>query len=97
MIIAIIFDMFPGSVFPVWFEIPLAILLGFMVTKKGKNMLFWSIVAVIVMYITVVIGTYVPFKMTEIYGIPATGVWTIILLIYAYIASVLPVTSLYVQ
>lgn len=94
MIIAIIFDMFPGSVFPVWFEIPLAILLGFMVQKKGKNMLFWSIIAVIVMYITVIIGTYIPFTMPEIFGIPATGVWTIILLIYAYIASVLPITTL---
>ncbi len=27
-------------------------------------------------------------------GIPATGIWTIILLIYAYIAAVLPVTTL---
>ncbi len=94
MIIAVIFDMFPGSVFPVWFEIPLAVLLGYMVTQKGKNMLFWSIVAVIIMYVTVVIGTYIPFKMPELFGIPATGIWTIILLIYAYIASVLPVTQL---
>lgn len=94
MIIAIIFDMFPGSVFPVWVEIPLAILLGFMVFKKGKNMLFWSIIAVVVMYITVIIGTYIPFTMPEIFGIPATGIWTIILLIYAYIASVLPITTL---
>ena len=94
MIIAVIFDMFPGSVFPVWFEIPLAVLLGYMVTQKGKNMLFWSIVAVVIMYITVVIGAYIPFKMPELFGIPATGVWTIILLIYAYIASVLPVTKL---
>ena len=32
--------------------------------------------------------------MPEILGIPATGIWTIILFIYAYIASVLPVTTL---
>ncbi len=46
------------------------------------------------MYITVVIGNYVPVQMNDIAGIPSTGVWTIILLVYAYIASVLPVTTL---
>jgi carbon starvation protein len=42
----------------------------------------------------VVIGVYLPIKMPAIAGIPPTGVWTIILLIYAFIASVLPVTTL---
>ncbi len=53
-----------------------------------------SIVAVIVMYATFIIGYYVPLKMPAIAGIPPTGVWTIILLIYAFIASTLPVTTL---
>ena len=35
-----------------------------------------------------------PFKMPAIAGIPPTGVWTIILLTYGFIASVLPVTTL---
>ncbi len=94
MVIAIIFDMYPGSVFPVWFEIPLAIILGYVVFKKGKNVLIWSIYAVILMYITVIIGAYLPFNLPEIFGISPIGGWTIILLIYAYIASVLPVTTL---
>ena len=38
-----------------------------------------------------VIGYYFQFKMPAIGPIPPTGVWTIILLIYAGIASVLPV------
>jgi carbon starvation protein len=46
------------------------------------------------MYITVGIGAYLPIKMPAVAGIPPTGVWTIILLIYAFIASVLPVTTL---
>jgi carbon starvation protein len=46
------------------------------------------------MYITVIIGAYVPIKLPTIAGIPATGTWTIILLVYAFIASVLPVTAL---
>lgn len=46
------------------------------------------------MYITVIIGAYLPFNLPEIFGISPIGGWTIILLIYAYIASVLPVTIL---
>jgi carbon starvation protein len=46
------------------------------------------------MYITVLIGYFMPIKIPVIWGIPATGVWTIILLAYAFIASVLPVTTL---
>ncbi len=46
------------------------------------------------MYITVVIGYYVPVEMPSIAGIPATGIWTLILLAYAFFASVLPVKTL---
>jgi carbon starvation protein len=46
------------------------------------------------MYVTIVIGTMIPFTIPRIGIIPATGVWTIILLIYAYIASMLPITTL---
>ncbi|MBW1953433.1 MAG: carbon starvation protein A [Deltaproteobacteria bacterium] len=94
LVIAVVFAMFPQSVFPVWLEIPIALLLGYMIYKKGKGAMSWSILAVIVMYITVIIGYWVPIKMPTIAGIPPTGVWTIILLVYAFIASVLPVTTL---
>ncbi len=94
LVIAIVFSMYPTSVLPVWLEIPIAVYLGHLIYKKGANAMTWSIIAVIVMYITVVIGAYVPIKMPTIAGIPATGVWTIILLAYAFIASVLPVGTL---
>ena len=94
LVIAVVFAMFPGSVLPVWCEIPIALLLGYMVYKKGAGIWGWSILAVIAMYITVVLGYWVPLEMPEIAGIPPTGVWTIILLVYAFIASVLPVTTL---
>jgi carbon starvation protein len=94
LVIAVIFNMYPASVFPVWLEIPIAILLGYMIYKKGGNVLQWSIIAVVAMYITVLIGVYLPLKMPAIAGMPATGVWTIILLIYAFFASTLAVTTL---
>ncbi len=94
LVIAVVFAMYPQSVIPVWLEIPIAIYLGYLIYKRGANVTLWSILAVVVMYITVAIGAYVPIKMPAIAGIPPTGVWTIILLAYAFIASVLPVTTL---
>ncbi len=94
LVIAIIFNMFPTSVLAVWLQIPIAIMLGRMIYKKGKHVLTWSIIAVIVMYLTMILGTYLPVTLPTILGIPATGFWTILLFIYAYIASVLPVTTL---
>ncbi len=94
LVIAVLFKMFPQSVIPVWLEIPIAIYLGYLVYKKGANLLVWSIIAVIVMYLTVVWGAYMPLKMPSVMGLSPVAVWSIILLIYAYIASVLPVTVL---
>jgi len=94
LIIAIIFSMYPQSVLAVWVEVPIAIYLGYLIYKKGKNAMTWSIYAIIAMYACVFLGPYLPFNMPAIGGIPPTGVWTIILLTYAFIASVLPVTTL---
>lgn len=94
LVIAVVFAIYPASVFPVWFEVVIAVYLGHLIYKKGKSIMTWSIIAVIVMYLTVAIGAFMPIKMPTVAGIPATGVWTIILLIYAFIASTLPVTTL---
>ena len=94
MVIAIIFDLYPSSVIPVWSQVIIAIVLGYMINKRGANVTLWTIGAVALMYATVLLGSYFPFSMPEILGLPATGTWTIILLIYAFIASVLPVTVL---
>ncbi len=94
LVMAVIFDMFPESVFPMWFQIPIAVWLGWMVYKKNGNLALFSIIAVVLMYSTIIIGSFIPLTLPGIANIPATGVWTIILLIYAYIASMLPVTTL---
>ena len=94
LVIAIIFNMYPQSVLAVWVEVPIAIYLGYLIYQKGKNAMTWSIYAIIAMYVCVFLGPYLPFKMPAVAGIPPTGVWTIILLTYGFIASVLPVTTL---
>ncbi len=93
LVIAIIFDIFPHSVIPVWSQIIIAIGLGIII-RKGGNVTLWTIVAVALMYFTIYLGVLWPVKMPWVGGMPPTGVWTIILLVYAFIASVLPVTTL---
>ena len=94
VVIAVVFARFPGSVLPVWVQIPLAMGLGYVIYKKSANVLLSTTVAVAVMYFTIYLGSIWQFEMPSPFGIPATGVWTIILLIYAWIASTLPVTML---
>ena len=94
LIIAIIFHIYPTSVIAVWLQIPIAVYLGHVIYKKGWNVTLWSLIAVGSLYATMVLGSYFPLQISALFGIPATGIWTIILLIYAYIASVLPVTTL---
>lgn len=97
VIIGIVFDLYPQSVIPVFSEIPIAIWLGYMIYKKGVSHLPISIVAVILMYITVGIGAYIPVDIkpfASLLGLDSISFWVIILLIYAYIASTLPVQIL---
>jgi len=94
LVISIIFSRFPQSVWPVWLQIPIAILLGSLVFKKRGNLFKGTAIAVLVMYLTVLFGSYFPFVMPDILGIPSTGVWTVLLLGYAFFASILPVTTL---
>ena len=99
LVIAVIFSMYPESVLSVWIEIPLAIFVGFWVYRRGGGLLAASLAALTVMYVCVVIGTYVlPISIPAIGALGAFGtpvvLWTVILLVYCFIASVLPVWTL---
>ncbi len=93
VIVAIIFSMYPASVAAVWLQIPIAMALGYFI-RRGSNLNVTTLIAVILMYGVMVLGYYFPFEIPPLFGIPATGIWTILLLIYCYFASVLPVTML---
>ncbi|MCH8192803.1 MAG: carbon starvation protein A [Planctomycetes bacterium] len=100
LVIAVVFALFPESVLPVWLEIPIAMILGVAVYKKKARILPATIIAVVVMYVTVGLGAYIEhahpgaFLLPDLGALPATGLWTIILLAYAWVASTLPVTTL---
>ncbi|PIU66422.1 MAG: carbon starvation protein A [Armatimonadetes bacterium CG07_land_8_20_14_0_80_40_9] len=94
LIIGVLLIKYPMSVFAVWMEIPLALLVGYMIYKKKANLTLWSLIAVGIMYITIYLGTFWQLSLPSIFGLPPIMVWLFILLIYAYIASTLPVTTL---
>jgi carbon starvation protein len=94
VVIASVFSLFPQSVIPVWMQMPIAIWLGFMVYKRGKSHIRYGILATLLMYATIVAGAFLPLSLPAIGGLSPVGSWVILLLIYAYIASTLPVTVL---
>ncbi len=101
LVISIVFSKFPESVLPVWLEIPIALILGWVVYKKSGNVFLSTLIAVATMYATVVLSGWLVVKfgsnwctIPAIGRLPATGTWTIILLTYAWIASTLPVQVL---
>ena len=94
VVIAAVFTTFPSAVIPFWLQIPIAVALGFAVYKKTANVAIATAVAVVGMYICIAIGSLLPVRLSTAFGIPPTGLWVIILLMYAWVASTLPVTTL---
>ena len=100
IVIATVFKLYPESVIAVWLEVPIAIALGWAIYKKSANIKLATTIAVAAMYAAIVLGAgleHVHPGLTSFpadFVIPPTGMWTIILLIYAWIASTLPVTTL---
>jgi len=101
LVIAIIFALYPESVLSVWIEIPVAVLIGLWVYKRGGGLLGASIGALAVMYGFMVVGAYLlPIDLTALLGVPlmkpgtlasAVVIWTGVLLVYCFVASILPV------
>ncbi len=94
LIIALIFERFPSSVIAVWIEVPISICFGKWALTSHRGVAYKTVIAVGLMYVFVFLGHYLPFTLPNFAWMPATGTWTIILLIYAFIASVMPVRLL---
>lgn len=92
LVIAVIFREYPEAVLSVWIEIPIAILIGYHVYKRGGGLLIPSLVALGVLYLCIYLGVY-HFKIMP-FGNNAVVIWTLILMAYCFIASILPVWTL---
>ncbi len=83
---------YPESVIPVWLQIPIAVWLGWQI-RNGKNVALYSAIAVILMYITIVVGSMLPIDIFPLLGSKKIA-WSLILFIYVYFASTVPVNKL---
>ncbi|WP_284139313.1 MULTISPECIES: carbon starvation protein A [unclassified Virgibacillus] len=109
-VIANLFISFPASVLPVFIQIPLAIWIGHAVYKRKKRMLGPSLIALVLMYVVAIFASKIDFLQIDLvqymggengaglFGLGAVSsaffIWIIILMIYVYIASTLPVWKL---
>lgn len=94
MIMGLLFSMYPQSVISIWMEIPIAIWVGYMVYKRNKSDTVYSIIGLILLYAFAVLGVFVPVSIPQIGNITPMISWIVILLVYCYFASTLPVQTL---
>ena len=90
LVIANLFVKFPGTVIPVNFEIIIAVILGFYFNRKSKKLFVPSLLAQLGLLLMVFIGSKYPVTL-EIFGENQVMFWIVALMVYSYIASVLPV------
>ena len=90
LVIANLFVKFPGTVIPINFEIVIAIILGFYFNKKSKNLLVPSLLAQLGLLLMIYIGSQYPITLGML-GENQVMFWIIVLMIYSFVASILPV------
>lgn len=84
----------PGAVIPIFVEIPLAIAIGQYIYRRKSPALVPSIIGVIGLYLLIIVGNEVPIEVTglaDALGVDPRNIWVVILFVYAFIASRLPV------
>ena len=95
LVIASVFRMYPSAIFPCIIQIPIAITIGILINKRGSNMLLPCILALLAMYLSVYFGNSgLLTSFNSLLSEWSIITWVIVLLIYCYIASVLPVWTL---
>lgn len=95
LVIAAVFRMYPAAIVPCLVQIPIAVLIGLYLHRKGVNLIIPSLITLAIMYVTVAFGNVgvLASLNTTLADLPVI-VWVVILLLYSYVASVLPVWTL---
>ena len=95
LVIAAVFKQYPASIFPCLIQIPIAVGIGLWLHRKGVHLLAPSLLALGFMYLTVIFGDggFLGGFNAYMAALPIFT-WVLILLVYSYVASVLPVWTL---
>ena len=95
LVIAAVFKMYPAAIFPCLVQIPIAVLIGLYLHRRGVNLLLPSLLALGLMYLTVAYGNVgLLGALNESLASWSILTWVVVLLAYSYVASVLPVWTL---
>ncbi|MHC4661431.1 MAG: carbon starvation CstA family protein [Planctomycetota bacterium] len=68
-LITVLFRMYPACVFPIWVELPIAIWFAYMVHKRKVNFHVIAVIALILMYVTIYVGTRLPISFDTVSGV----------------------------
>jgi carbon starvation protein len=92
IIIAQLFVDVSSSVIPAWFVIGVAVVIGWLLYRRGVGLLWPSIIALVLLYAAMFMGDAVPVSLPDqVLGLGPPAQWVILLFVYAAVASLLPV------
>lgn len=94
VVIAKLFVRYPASVIPTVFASVLAMLMGIILYRLKIHALLPSLISLLLLYASIPVGVKFPIDLQSLLNCSsdlALAIWVLILLLYAYIASVLPV------
>ncbi|KMP11762.1 carbon starvation protein CstA [Candidatus Nitromaritima sp. SCGC AAA799-A02] len=86
----------PQMVFPTFAIIPISMALGWFIYSRNANLALCSVIAVAMVISSIYIGFLIPVPLPEdgVLGLSPLMFWFVVLMIYAAVASVLPVQIL---
>ena len=95
LVIASVFRLYPAAIFPCVVQIPLAVGIGLLLHRKGAALLLPSLGVLGLMYVSVFFGDrgFLGAFNQSLAGW-SSWTWVAVLLLYSYVASVLPVWTL---
>lgn len=95
LVIASVFRLYPAANFPCAVQIPIAVAIGYWLHRRGVSLFLPSLLALGLMYLSVVYGDV---GVLHTINLTMAGwsawTWVVLLLVYSYVASVLPVWTL---
>ncbi len=92
LVIASVFKLYPAAIFPCLVQIPMAVAIGLWLHRRGRSLALPSILALAAMYLSVLWGdTGFLGDFNRMLSGWDPWTWVMVLLLYSYAASVLPV------
>jgi carbon starvation protein len=89
-IIGTLFHANPGSIFPIWVQVIVAVALGWLVYRRGVGIFAPSILGYVALLVAIFYGDALAAAFPRLAGI-SVETWVWVLLVYSFGASVLPV------